>query len=415
MTGWQFLCQKIVSYLNHYMSAMLTGQQQSLFALEKHLQIYVSTTDKGFHKVLHAWSYKRTFMELHKYIKQEYHPSNAFEIRTSFFSPAFLPCLSVHRFDPQDEAKNIQDVSQASVAAAFPKPPTSVTLSQDPRETAGMEDITTPSRTESVTWMPFKDSPPPPNESLQPRHPGFQNVPPLAWRSPPIRSPNPYNVIHEENHARDDTSPYDGSPPASAFSPIFQNSLSQFPESGYALASQSSVVLDLGPSIPHVPEEIYGSHFFIRDYKHYSLRQYWLPEKLEQSNLPPFTADTTAFRWYEKGVYLPPYHCLKLHLRLGSSWMPLTIAFPESIEQMPSWSIAICGLLQKLVDAKEVTHPVPGVVKFVAILASSGKDGHKAFHCLMEYHASQLNHPLLSKVQFLDPLRMKSASMSVEQ
>jgi hypothetical protein len=109
MTGWQFLHQKIVSYLNHYMSALLTGQQQPLFALEKHLQIYVSTTDKGFHKVLHAWSYKRTFMELYKYIKQEYHPSNAFKIR---MSSAFLPCLSVHWFDPKDKDKILQDVSR---------------------------------------------------------------------------------------------------------------------------------------------------------------------------------------------------------------------------------------------------------------------------------------------------------------
>jgi hypothetical protein len=62
-----------------------------------------------------------------------------------------------------------------------------------------------------------------------------------------------------------------------------------------------------------------------------------------------------------------PFHCLKLHLRLGSSWMPLTIALPESIERMPSWSIATCGLLQKLVVAKKVTHPVPGIEKFAAI------------------------------------------------
>jgi hypothetical protein len=103
----------------------------------------------------------------------------------------------------------------------------------------------------------------------------------------------------KENHACDDTSPYDGLTPASAFSPISQNSLSQFPESGYAGASQSSVVLDLGRRIPRGPEEIYGSHFFNRDYKHYSLCQYWLPEKLEQSNLPPFTANTTVFRWYD--------------------------------------------------------------------------------------------------------------------
>jgi hypothetical protein len=117
-------------------------------------------------------------MELYKYIKQEYHPSNALEIRMSFFSPAFLPCLSEHWFDPQDKDKILQDVSQASVAAAFPKPPTSMTLSQDPQETAGMEDITAPSHTKSVTWMPSEDSPPPPNEPLQPHHPGFQNFHP---------------------------------------------------------------------------------------------------------------------------------------------------------------------------------------------------------------------------------------------
>jgi hypothetical protein len=89
MNGWQFLRQKIASYLKHDMSAMLTDQQQLLFGPEKHLQIYVSTTDKGFHKVLHAGSYERTFLELYKYVKREYHSVNAFEIHITFFSPAF--------------------------------------------------------------------------------------------------------------------------------------------------------------------------------------------------------------------------------------------------------------------------------------------------------------------------------------
>jgi hypothetical protein len=57
---------------------------------------------------------------------------------------------------------------------------------------------------------------------------------------------------------------------------------------------QPSVMLDIGTRIPRGPDEIYGSHFFIPDCKQYSLQRYWLPEKLEQSNLPPFTADTTA-------------------------------------------------------------------------------------------------------------------------
>jgi hypothetical protein len=78
VTGWQYLRSEIVTYINRSVSKMLTNEQIDLFRPDNHLQIYLTTTDKGFRKVLRGNSYEQTFYDLYNYVIRNHCADNNF-------------------------------------------------------------------------------------------------------------------------------------------------------------------------------------------------------------------------------------------------------------------------------------------------------------------------------------------------
>jgi hypothetical protein len=461
-TGWDYLRKTISSYVSRAMGAMLSREQLALFQEDQHLQIYIATSDSGFSDVLHEPSYDRTLYELSKYVQQESINLTNFSISIAFFSPAFLDPIMVPRI-VHDGARSAIPKSTGTSSQMFSPIHQEETqdLARDEEHTAAQP------QPKSVSWTSTEsDSTVPRSSSPRPKHPMFQNVNPSAWVSPrtsqvpssyqprqnhdthldarfqesdstrvrtPVEANRSSGVINDDRH---DHSAHMG--PAlsdrsfsSRYSPVenqhdddnIHNSTGGVytPRSSSPTDAVSArvlsvpILLDIGPRNPRDSHEIYGSRFFINDHLPYALRRYWQPEKVTTHALPSFVASTTGFRWYEAccdhllshGIYLPPYHCLRLNDPLGTSWGPLVQSFAEARDRLRPWSRTLRIMLQKLVDDKGITHPIPGAAKFADIVALCDNDGYQAFYDIMEYHATQLNLPAVSNIKSHNIPRMK--------
>jgi hypothetical protein len=405
-TGWDYFRESIATYVQRAMGAMLSSDQAILYHPHQHLQIYVNTSDGGFSDVLHEPSYDRTMRELSKYIRQESLNLINFGVTITFFSPAFLTPLSVPQIHHQP-TRLVNSGDMPNHPTTFPAIPQENVVPQP----VPPDRRTTVSDGKSVSWTPA----PPSNHS-----PRFERSSPWSVYEPhssPTYANESRNTIDETAASRA------GYPQSVQDSPDAMRSAhdrrvhSSMPGIGISPKSLAiPIPLDIGPRNPRNPYEVYGSRFFIHDHLPYDLRRYWQPEKIESHPLPPFTTSTTGFRWYESccdhllshGVYLPPYHCLRINQPLGTSWDSLLRSFPEARERLRPWSRVLRNLLQKLVDSKGVTHPIPGASKFADIVTLCDNDGYQAFYDIMEYHATQLNLPAISNVKAHNIPRMKS-------
>jgi hypothetical protein len=442
LSGWEYLRHAISLYVCHSMGAMLLTEQQAMFQEDQHLQIYINTSDGGFSDVLHEPSYDQTFHDLAKYIQRDSINLIDFNVFITFFSPAFLDSITVPSI-VHGGTRSVRSESAATTPVIIPLVPQAASNHCPHHDDSS--DVLQPSK--SVSWTPIEASSLETNPSPfpRPKHPMFQNVDPSAWTSPrpsQVRSNKPHhggNMIASDSYPSGRRSPVehqrvDGNVPNDSLfssghcSPIelqrghtsiqdeMHGSRPGSPLDGTpAQALSVPIPLEIGYWTPRGPCEIYGSRFFIHDHLPFALRRYWQPEKVGLHALPSFVASTTGFRWYEAccdhllshGIYLPPYHCLKLNQPLGTSWEPLVQTFPEARDRLRPWSHVLRTMLQKLVDEKGVTHPVPGAAKFADIIALCDNDGYQAFYDIMEYHASQLNLPAVSNIKSHNIPRMK--------